>query len=143
MFLCNFQSIIHNFSINCVFFLNQNTLKVSQNFFFQEKPLGCKSLERFVSFFAPPKMNKMRQLFVTWTIVLYLMVVFCSTGHSQTTPFYFICSIVRIIWPSRVVDSDSFIKHSFVHAVLYRKLTKSDIYFSNNSTGTCFSSHAF
>ena len=34
----------------------------------------------------------MRQLFVTWTIVLYLMVVFCSTGHSQTTPFYFIYS---------------------------------------------------
>ena len=34
----------------------------------------------------------MRQLFVTWTIVLYLMVVFCSTGHSQTTQFYFIHS---------------------------------------------------
>ena len=34
----------------------------------------------------------MRQLFVTWTIVLHLMVVFCSTGHSKTTSFHFLYS---------------------------------------------------
>ena len=55
-----------------------------------------KSLERFVYFFAPKK-NKMRQLFVTWTIVLYLMVVFCSTGHSQTTSFYYRSWVKRVL----------------------------------------------